>query len=254
MTTRLQAQADHAAIARRRAVGEDLRRLREDVGASKAAIARLAGIDASYLTLIEDGRREPTGSVLGRVAAALGADVSLRLFPNTGPRIRDRFQARMIEALLHEVSPAWQRFVEVPVQRPVRGFIDLVLFHPPTSRVVSIEVHSDLRRLEQQLRWAAEKSDALPSSTIWSELQRSGSTLAISRVLILRSTSRTRDLYRTFSGTIQAAYPADPATVRRALARPDVAWPGNGVVWARVDGTHTTILDGWPRGMRPAPD
>lgn len=250
MTTRLQALADRAAIARRQAIGDELRRLREDAGASKSAVSKLAGIDASYLTLIEQGRREPTGSVLGRVAAALGADVSVRLFPSTGPRIRDRFQARMIEALLREASPAWQRFVEVPVQKPVRGFIDLVLFHAPAGRIVTIEAHSDLRRLEQQLRWAVEKSEALPSSSVWPILQRqSSSVLAVSRVMLLRSTARTRDLARTFAATMRAAYPADAIDIRRALTDPAARWPGDGILWARVEGTQTTILNGVPRGV-----
>ena len=251
MTTRLQALADQAAVSRRRAIGEELRRLREDAGASKSAVARLAGIDPSYLTLIEQGRREPTGSVLGRVAAALGADVSLRLYPSTGPRIRDRFQARMIEALLQASSPAWQRYVEVPVQRPVRGFVDLLLFSASASRAVAVEAHSDLRRLEQQLRWAAEKSDALPSSAIWTKLQQQAlAPLSVSRVLLLRSTARTRELVRTFSATLRAAYPADPLVLRRALTNVNVPWPGDGILWARVDGTETTILDGVPRGLR----
>jgi hypothetical protein len=38
--------------------------------------------------------------VIGAVAAALGCDLSMRLFPNTGPRIRDRHQVAMGEALL----------------------------------------------------------------------------------------------------------------------------------------------------------
>ncbi|HEX7223821.1 MAG TPA: helix-turn-helix transcriptional regulator, partial [Candidatus Limnocylindrales bacterium] len=69
---------------RRQAIGDELRRLREDAGASKSAVSKLAGIDASYLTLIEQGRREPTGSVLGRVAAALGADVRCGSFLQRG--------------------------------------------------------------------------------------------------------------------------------------------------------------------------
>jgi transcriptional regulator with XRE-family HTH domain len=228
-------------------VGEDIRRLREDAGVSKTAVAAIAGIDRTYLTDIEDGRVGVSLESLNRVAAALNANLNLRLFPNAGPRIRDRFQAPMIEALLNVVAPAYERHLEVPVYRPARGVIDLVL--ALVGRIISVEAHSDLRRLEQQLRWAAEKSDALPSSAIWPALAAPGVTTAISRILVLRSTSRTRSLVRDFSATFAAAYPADPGQVLRALAQPAEPWPGSGLLWTRVEAGRATILPGPPRGV-----
>ena len=224
MRTQLQIGADRAATAARRSLGADLRHLREDAGLSKAAVARAAGIDPTWLGDAEDGRRGVSIEVLSRVSAALGSDLGLRVFPNTGPSIRDRFQAPMIEALLGVVSPAWERHVEVGVHRPVRGVIDLVLASPPLGRIVTVEAHSDLRRLEQQVRWAAEKSDALPSSTVWSALTIGGVVAAPpSRILLLRSTTTTRVLARTFAATLAAAYPANPADVLAALGDPSSA-------------------------------
>jgi hypothetical protein len=40
----------------------------------------------------------------------------------------------------------------VPVERPVRGVIDLVLVHRERPLVVAVEAHSEIRRLEQQIR------------------------------------------------------------------------------------------------------
>jgi transcriptional regulator with XRE-family HTH domain len=167
MRTKLQLLADRGAEARCRTIAEELRRLREDAGLSKAAVARVAGIHPSHLGLVESGRREPSASVLGRIAAALGADVSTRIFQSVGPPIRDRFQSRMIEAFLRMLPSHWARFVEVPVHRPVRGVLDAVVGDRVARRVVSIEGQSELRRLEQQFRWASAKSDALPSSAVW---------------------------------------------------------------------------------------
>jgi hypothetical protein len=64
------------------------------------------------------------------------------------------------------------------VHRPIRGVIDLVLERadPP---IVACEAHSDLRRLEQQVRWARAKSDAL------AERRR----VTVSRLLLLRATA-----------------------------------------------------------------
>ena len=64
------------------------------------------------------------------IAAALGCDLSVRMFPGTGPRIRDRIQVAMSEALLASLHPRWRAAPEVPVYRPVRGVIDLVLADP----------------------------------------------------------------------------------------------------------------------------
>ncbi|HEX5013328.1 MAG TPA: helix-turn-helix domain-containing protein [Candidatus Limnocylindrales bacterium] len=249
MRTRIQIGADRGAANVRRKIGEELRRIREDAGLTRATVAERAGIDASYLGDIENGEARAGLEIMFRVAAALDADLSLRVFPNTGPRIRDRLQAPILEALLGLVGPGWERHPEIVVSRPVRGIIDLVIAAPLGGQVVSIEIHSDLHRVEQQIRWAAEKSDALPSSTIWSALAATSGT-ATARLLVLRSTSRTRSLVRQFASTFDAAYPADAALVREALADPTVPWPGNGLLWARIAGGVATILPGAPRGVR----
>ena len=217
--TKLQIAADRRAVEARRALGEDLRRLREDAGLPKSAVARVAGIDPTHLYLVEEGRREASAQVLARVAAALGADVSIRLFPTSGPRIRDRFQARMVEAFLRDLPKRWSRSVEVAVHRPVRGVIDAVLGDSSAGRIVTLEAQSELRRLEQQIRWAFAKTEALPSSALWRFLAPDPAHVpVVSQILLLRSTTSTRDLARTFRATLSAAYPAEPADLQRSLS------------------------------------
>jgi transcriptional regulator with XRE-family HTH domain len=250
--TKLQVQADRRAEEGIRALGSEIRRLREDAGLPKAVIARVAGIDPTHLGLIEDGKRDASAYVLARIAAALGADFSRRLFPNGGPPIRDRFQARMIEAFLRELPPHWSRSVEVAVHRPVRGVIDAVLGDPARYQVVAVECQSELRRLEQQFRWAVAKAEALPSAAIWPFLVPDPTNPpAVSSLLLLRSTTTTRELARTFRATFAAAYPVGPAEILQALLDPSLTWPGSGIIWVRLDGTRATILPGWPRGVFP---
>jgi transcriptional regulator with XRE-family HTH domain len=248
--TKLQLTADRAAEAALRTVGEQLRHLREDAGLPQSVVARQAGIHPSYLRLLEHGLRDPSTRVLFRVTAALGSNVGLRVFPNSGPPIRDHVQARMIEALLAFLPREWEAHLEVAVYRPVRGVVDVVAVRSTTGRIVSIEAHSELRRLEQQLRWAAEKTEALPSSVIWPSLVgAAGPTPAVSRILLLRSTASTRALARAFQSTLSSAYPADPMELRAALLDPTRPWPGSGILWAKVDGTSASILRGTPRGV-----
>ena len=226
MRTRLQINADRAANAAQLAIGAELRRMREDAGLTKVAVARAAGIDPTYLGYIEAGEREASLAVISRVSAVLGADLSVRVYPNSGPRLRDRHQIRMIEAFLTMLPASWDRHLEVPVYRPVRGVIDVVIAHLPSGRIVSVEAQSDLRRFEQQLRWAAEKADALPSSAVWPAMAPANGVATVSRVLLLRSTHETRQLARTHAAIFTAAYPADPRTLLASLLDPQQGWPG----------------------------
>lgn len=55
----------------RRVVGRNVRLIREARGASQEELAYRAGIHVTYLSGIENGRRNPTVLVLGRLAAGL---------------------------------------------------------------------------------------------------------------------------------------------------------------------------------------
>jgi DNA-binding XRE family transcriptional regulator len=191
----------------------------------QAAVARHAGITRSHLSMIEAGTRAPSWPVLTRIAAVLGSDLSVRLFPGREPRLRDRFQAPMVEALLKMLPDRWSRAVEVAVHRPARGFIDCVISDRDMPRIVSIEAHSEIRRLEALIRSAIDKSESLPSSDLWPFLSAGTARPPIHRVLLLRSTAANREIARSFAATLSAAYPARTAEVVAALARsrPSVA-------------------------------
>ena len=134
------------------------------------------------------------------------------------------------------------------MRRPARGVIDLVLRDRPARLLVASEIHSQLRRLEQQIRWHREKELSLPSSYVW----RSSGDLdepATSRLLVLRSTRDLHDLARSFEATLRAAYPARTRDVLDSLTQSGPSWPGAGIVWVRVEGARTEVIDGTPRGV-----
>lgn len=224
-----------------RALGVETRRLREDAGLSQAVIARAAGISPSHLSYVEAGLREPSLEVLLRLGAVLGADLSIRYFPVTGPRIRDRHQLAMAEAVLPLVRAAWHARPEVPVYRPVRGIIDLVLDHRTQPTTLATELQSELRRVEQQVRWANQKADALAALP---ELE----DRSVSRLLIVRNTHAMREVVRAAEATLGAAYPANAEEAVASL-RGYAQWPGPAVAWMRIDEGRATLLDGPPRGV-----
>ena len=226
-----------AAEARRRAtrihrnLSEDLRRFREDSGLSRAALAAAAGVDRGFLCRIEDGAVRPSIDTYALLAVALGLDLHTRLYPNTGPSIRDRHQARILEALLRQLHPRWRAYSEVAVRHPSRGWVDAVLHDPSATTVVATEIQSDLRRLEQLLRWFPEKVASLPSWDGWAQV---GAVATTSQLLIVRSTRATRTIGRAFERQLAAAYPAHPADAIAALTG-TAPWPGAALIWAEIE-------------------
>ena len=215
-----------------------------DAGISLRRLAVAADIDAGYLTQIVAGTRQPSVAVLVALATALGANLSVRAFPTTGPNIHDRLQAPIAEELMRIAHPSWGRSVEVAVHRPARGFIDVV-FHRPGD-LVATEVQTRLDRLEQTIRWSTDKAGALPSSDLWPP---TADVPMIHRLLVLRSTAATREIARRFESTLRAAYPARTDDVFAALTEADRPWPGAGILWVDLRGDAVRILDRPPRGV-----
>ena len=237
----------------RRALGADLRGMREDCGATLTSIAAAAGIDRAHLYRIELGEVDASLGVLVAVSTALGARLSLKAYPDSGPRIRDRHQAAMIDALLRSLDPRWRRLPEVAVHRPARGYIDAVLAdldEPSGAIIVATEAQSELRRLDQLIRWSLDKAESLPSADAWRFLAAADRPEpTVSRLLLIRSTAATRDVATRFAHVLATAYPALPADLLRSLTTPEAPWPGAGILWARVENGSATILDRPPRGV-----
>ena len=224
-------------------LGEDVRRIRLDAHLSIADLGRAIGIDDAHLGRIEAGQAHPSTEVLTAIGVALGADLSIRYFPGSGPRIHDRFQAPMVETLIRSLHQRWRVELEVPVSEPARGVIDAVLRDRSTGLIVATEVQSDLQRLEQQIRWGHEKAVGLAG-----RLADAGSSPSVFELLILRSTVRTRDLARQYAATLHAAFPARTADAYDSLTAA-TSWPGSAIVWMHVHGSTVTLMRFPPRGV-----
>lgn len=225
-----------------RNLAEVLVSLRLDAGISQSAVAQAAGISRAYLSAIEAGFRTPSVEVLACVAAALGGDLSVRVYPGTGPALRDHLQVAIVEALLTLAHASWCPRLEVGIPPPARGYADLVLHDPARRQAVVAEVHSQLRRLEQQLRWGQAKAEAI-AAALPAETQ-------MCRLLVLRSTETNRGLVARDPHVFAAAFPAKAADTYDALQHPNGPWPGDALLWATVERGSATILRTPPRGVR----
>ena len=229
-------------------LGEEIRRLRLDAGLTLTELGAVVGVHRSHLARMEAGQAAPSLEVLTATSVALGADLSVRFFSGAGPRLVDRFQALMIEGLVRRLHPRWSVRLEVPVTHPARGIVDAALIDRLSPVAVASEAQSELRRLEQQIRWSNEKADGLAARLAQEAVPAAGP--AVSRLLILRSTSFTREIARRYEATLSVAYPARSVDVIRARTTASAPWPGAGIVWTRVTGGTADLLEHPPRGVR----
>lgn len=242
--TNLQRDADARARRQRADLAEAIRNLMSDAGITECDVARAAGVAPSTVSRILDGTISPRLETYHRLAAALGADLSARLYPNTGPAIRDRLSAPMLEAVLGILDPRWRPFTEVAVRKPSRGWIDAVLHDARARVVIATELQSELRRLEQLIRWHAAKAESLPSWGGWPNL---GEPPQVSRLLVVRRTRATRATAAEFAQQLRVAYPAHPDDALAALTTATTAttaWPGAAMLWAEVVGSRARLLSG----------
>jgi transcriptional regulator with XRE-family HTH domain len=236
--TKLERAAEAAARASRLRLAEDVERLCADAGISHAALARAAHISPPFLGRILAGAARPSLETYARLSTALGADLSTRLYPNTGPAIRDRLSVPILEALLETLHPRWRSHTEVRVRRPGRGWIDAVLEDPHADLFVAAEIESTLNRVEQLIRWSREKSESLPS---WDQWPERATVPSVSRLLIVRWTRSTRDAARAAARQLRVAYPAHPDDALASLTG-TLPWPGPALVWVRTEGGGTRFV------------
>ena len=216
----------------RQSLSGDLLRALGDSGLTAGELARAAGIDSGFLARILAGTVRPSLETYARLAVPLGLDLSARLYPNTGPRLRDHTAAPMLEHLLATRHPRFGASTEVLVRRPSRGAIDALLHEPREQVALATELQGQLRRLEQQIRWHAMKAEALPSWDGWPHLGEPEPR--ISQLLVGRRTRATRAVAAEFARQLRTAYPAHPDDALAALTGTE-RWPGSALAWMVVE-------------------
>jgi len=228
--------------------GEEIRALRSDAGVSLRDLSAVTGLHPSHIARIEAGKSQASVEALAAIGIALGAELSIKYFAGSGPRLVDRFQLAMVDSFVRALDSRWSVRLEVPVTKPARGVIDAVLADRTAPLVVASEFQSEFRRVEQQIRWNNEKADGLAARL--QEEARGDPAPSVSHLLVLRSTTATREVARPYEAVLRAAYPARTADLVKALTSADVSWPGPGIVWMRLERGKADLLDGPPRGVR----
>jgi len=120
-------------------------------------LARAAGVDTAYLYRILAGEAAPSDQTRAKLAGALGADLALRLYPNTGPLVR--WSAEKADAL-----PSWAGWGDLGPPPQIRRL--LVVRRTRATRAVAADFAGQLR-----IAYPAHPDDALTAltkaSTAW---------------------------------------------------------------------------------------
>jgi transcriptional regulator with XRE-family HTH domain len=139
-----------------RAFAEEVVEVRLAAGLTQADVARTAGLTRQTYGRLEQGRR-PTTSIreAARIAAALGHELSVRMYP-AGDPIRDAGQQRRIAMLVAAARPPLRVRTEVPLPRrddrqELRAW-DLELRLDESRMVVEVEMRlRDIQALERRI-------------------------------------------------------------------------------------------------------
>jgi transcriptional regulator with XRE-family HTH domain len=87
---------------------QEITQARLSLGKSQTAVAREAGLDRSAWSLCESGKRTAlTWELAGRMAAAVGLDLSVRLYPADSV-LRDAGQVRLLDDGQAELGTGWR--------------------------------------------------------------------------------------------------------------------------------------------------
>lgn len=194
---------------------------RTALGLSQSQVARRAGVSQPTISKVERGRASPDLRCMARIAAGLGHQLSIRLYPTDGIRLRDSGQLGIAEIIRSEAHRSWAVNLEVPVAGPPdRRAADMVLLG--AAGIIHVEIERGLRDFQAQLRAAQLKRLALA--------ERYGRQVRL--LIAVPDTVAARQAVAPHSTIIQASL---PITSRAAWAavRSGMALPGDALLWVR---------------------
>ncbi len=207
--------------------GLDLRLLRQHRGWTQQRLADEVGVSRSSIAAIEGGHAERVAlAVLLRVAAALGARLSVRVYwqGEVLDRLRDERHAAIVERVLRLLTAeGWIVRTEVSFSEyGERGSIDVLAFHAKVGALLVIEVKSTVPDLQATLSNLDRKTRLGPglARALGWEVD------SVSRLLVLPEDRTARRRVAQNEATFRAALPMRTAAVRRWLRHPDQAMAG----------------------------
>lgn len=194
-------------------VGDGLRQARRSLGLSIGAVAAAVGVSAAEVSRIERARAPwVTLVTLARLAAAVGLELSVRLYPG-GPPIRDAPQISILADFAGELAPSlrWDLEVPLPIARDLRAWDGMIRGDGWRFGAEAESAPRDAQALVRRLQLKL----------------RDGDVDGV--VLLVRDTRQTRQFVETAAPEMASLLPYRTRAVLEPLRggrRP----PGNGIV------------------------
>jgi transcriptional regulator with XRE-family HTH domain len=202
-------------------IGRSLRAIRIRLGWRQQDLADRAGVSRAFSSKVERGLIGRSDlDRLERVAAALGADLDVRIrWRGEGlDRLLDEAHAALVDRLVAELQRAgWQVALEVTFNEyGDRGSIDVMGWHPATRSILINEVKSvvpdsqaTLMPLDRKVRLGAKIAR-----------DRGWDAMTVSRLLVVADRTVNRRRITRLSTMFDAALPVRGRAVRRWLRDP----------------------------------
>lgn len=219
--------------ARSRSVDRGLQRFREQIrrlgieastartalGWAQLEVAQRAGVSQASVARLEAGDPRLGLAIVAAIFAALGLNLSLKVYPGEAVRLRDSAQLGMAEWIRSQVHYSLRLSLEVPTGTGLQA-ADMLLMGP--TRGIHLELESGLPDFQAAQRRGQLKRDALE--------QRIGIPLAF--VLAIKDSERNRRAVQPYSTLIASALPAASREVLEAI-RSGRPLTRDGFLWVR---------------------
>lgn len=201
--------------------GQEVRDARRAAGLTQGRLASRAGISQPMISRIERGALAPDLRSMALLARGVGQQLSVRLYPADGIRLRDSGQLGLAEVIRAAAHPSWRVSLEVPVApRPDRRAADMVL--AGADAVVLVEIERGLRDLQAQLRAAQLKRVALA--------ERLGRQVRL--VLAIPDSAAARQAVAPHTAVLRSAMPVTSRAAWAAI-RSGAPLNGDALLWVR---------------------
>ena len=214
------ANASFLASERRRDPAPARRGRRVDRSALPTSSASTSHTSRGSKPVSRDQPRSPDGD---RRCPRGGTEPSL--LPGIRPRLHDRFQAPMVEALLRDIDARWTARTRGPDPAPVTRRHRSRSHRRPSS--VDHRLRGPIRAATTRAADPMEHGEGGWPRCAFTLRPTRGARHSVSRLLVLRSTEATREIARRYERTLATAFPAVSHDVVLALTTPSAPWPGS---------------------------
>jgi transcriptional regulator with XRE-family HTH domain len=229
--------------------GLAVRALRRRRGWTQEELGRRCGLSRSSIWRIERGHGDALSiRVLTQVAGVLEARIRVTLLwkGEELDRLLDGDHALLVEWVVERLRAAgWLVVPEATFAiRGERGSIDVLAWHPPSGRVLVVEVKSVVPDVQATLSGVDRKARLAPVIA-----REHGWTVTdVSRILVLPAERTARRRLESFEATFAQAFPARTVELRNWIDRPDRPVAG---VWFVAD-AHQAGARHRVRATRPS--